>query len=171
MKWLIGKTTLRNGDSELAGLEPGQRVGVLNIGVRMSATVAADSFNVQEGDIALSRGSSGHVGLPRMLPESDYCELLNPTFSLSPLFVRAKLAIQQSCITTRLLENVATEFTSLLRLSALILEVFRHSLETLTEFYDLRVLNIVKGSSLHNLAIAQVQESALWHRSRVRPPV
>jgi hypothetical protein len=54
------KTTLRDGDSELAGLQPGQRVGVLINGVRMSATVAAGSFNVQEGDIALSPGSSGH---------------------------------------------------------------------------------------------------------------
>jgi hypothetical protein len=54
------KTTLRDGDSTLTNLKPGQRVGVEINGVEMTATVAAGSFNVQEGDIALAPGSSGH---------------------------------------------------------------------------------------------------------------
>lgn len=54
------KTTLREGAEVLANLKPGQRVGVRINGVEMTATVAAGSFNVQEGDIALAPGSSGH---------------------------------------------------------------------------------------------------------------
>lgn len=54
------KTTLRDGAPTLSALKPGQRVGVLINGVEMTATVAAGSFNVQEGDIALAPGSSGH---------------------------------------------------------------------------------------------------------------
>jgi hypothetical protein len=54
------KTTLREGDSALANLNPGQRVSVEINGVEMTATVAAGSFNVKEGDIALAPGSSGH---------------------------------------------------------------------------------------------------------------
>jgi hypothetical protein len=54
------KTTLREGDAELAELKPGQRVSVIINDVEMAATVAAGSFNVQEGDIALAPGSSGH---------------------------------------------------------------------------------------------------------------
>jgi hypothetical protein len=54
------KTTIREGAAVLNELRPGQRVGVLINGVEMTATVAAGSFNVQEGDIALAPGSSGH---------------------------------------------------------------------------------------------------------------
>lgn len=54
------KTTLREGDAVLQNLRPGQRVGVEINGVEMTATVASGSFNVQEGDIALAPGSSGH---------------------------------------------------------------------------------------------------------------
>jgi hypothetical protein len=55
------KTTLREGDAALAELTPGQRVTVEINGVEMTATVAAGSFNVKEGDIALAPGSSGHA--------------------------------------------------------------------------------------------------------------
>lgn len=54
------KTTIRDGDAELANLEPGQRVMISVNDVKMTATVASGSFNVQEGDIAFSPGSSGH---------------------------------------------------------------------------------------------------------------
>ena len=54
------KTTIREGDSLLATLTPGQRVSITINDVEMSATVAAGSFNVQEGDIAFAPGSSGH---------------------------------------------------------------------------------------------------------------
>jgi hypothetical protein len=54
------KTTMRDGAVELKGLEPGQRVMVSINDVEMAVTVASGSFNVQEGDIALSPGSSGH---------------------------------------------------------------------------------------------------------------
>jgi hypothetical protein len=54
------KTTIREGDSELDNLNPGQRVTVTINDVQMSATVASGSFNVQEGEIAFSPGSSGH---------------------------------------------------------------------------------------------------------------
>jgi S-adenosylmethionine hydrolase len=54
------KTTLRDGDPLIANLEPGQRVRIAINDVEMAATVAAGSFNVQEGDIAFSPGSSGH---------------------------------------------------------------------------------------------------------------
>ena len=55
------KTTLRDGAEELSGLRPGQRVLVSINDVEMAVTVASGSFNVQEGDIALSPGSSGHA--------------------------------------------------------------------------------------------------------------
>ena len=54
------KTTIREGDAEIGNLKPGQRVSILINDVEMAATVAAGSFNVQEGDIAFSPGSSGH---------------------------------------------------------------------------------------------------------------
>jgi hypothetical protein len=54
------KSTLRDGDPEVAALKPGQRVLVTINDVEMAATVAAGSFNVQEGDIAFAPGSSGH---------------------------------------------------------------------------------------------------------------
>jgi hypothetical protein len=54
------KTTLREGDEELRDLRPGQRVSVTINDVEMAVTVASGSFNVQEGDIALAPGSSGH---------------------------------------------------------------------------------------------------------------
>lgn len=55
------KTTIRDGDPILTTLKPGQRVSVVINDVEMAATVAAGSFNVQEGDIAFSPGSSGHT--------------------------------------------------------------------------------------------------------------
>jgi hypothetical protein len=54
------KTTIRDGDPVLLKLEPGQRIRVVINDVEMAATVAAGSFNVHEGDIAFSPGSSGH---------------------------------------------------------------------------------------------------------------
>lgn len=54
------KTTYREGDLELANLKPGQRVAVSINGIKISVTVASGSFNVQDGDIAFSPGSSGH---------------------------------------------------------------------------------------------------------------
>lgn len=57
------KTTIREGDPELQslGLAPGQRIIITINDVKMAATVASGSFNVQEGDIAFSPGSSGHT--------------------------------------------------------------------------------------------------------------
>lgn len=54
------KTTMREGDLEVAELEPGQRLTAVINDVEMSVTVAAGSFNVKEGDIAFAPGSSGH---------------------------------------------------------------------------------------------------------------
>jgi hypothetical protein len=54
------KTTIREGNPLLPSLKPGQRVSITINDVEMAATVAAGSFNVQEGDIAFSPGSSGH---------------------------------------------------------------------------------------------------------------
>lgn len=54
------KTTIRHGDPEVTGLAAGQRITIEIGGVQMTATVAAGSFNVQEGDIAFAPGSSGH---------------------------------------------------------------------------------------------------------------
>lgn len=54
------KTTFRDGDKEVSALRPGARMNVTVNGVTMTATVAAGSFNVQEGDIAFAPGSSGH---------------------------------------------------------------------------------------------------------------
>lgn len=54
------KTTIRDGDPEVKDLKPGQRVNLVVNDVELAATVAAGSFNVQEGDIAFSPGSSGH---------------------------------------------------------------------------------------------------------------
>jgi|LakMenEpi03Aug12_release.lakeMendotaPanAssembly.Ray.scaffolds.fasta_scaffold534785_1 hypothetical protein len=54
------KTTIRDGDPEVANLAPGQRVTISIHDVEVAVTVAAGSFNVQEGDIALAPGSSGH---------------------------------------------------------------------------------------------------------------
>jgi hypothetical protein len=53
------KTTIRDGDDALKDIEPGQRVSIEINGVTMSATASTGSFNVQEGDIAFSPGSSG----------------------------------------------------------------------------------------------------------------
>jgi hypothetical protein len=53
------KTTIRDGDDVLKDIEPGQRVSIEINGVTMSATASTGSFNVQEGDIAFSPGSSG----------------------------------------------------------------------------------------------------------------
>lgn len=54
------KTTIRNSAEMVAGLTAGERVTIEIGGVKMTATVAAGSFNVQEGDIAFAPGSSGH---------------------------------------------------------------------------------------------------------------
>jgi hypothetical protein len=53
------KTTIRDGDEILKNIVAGQRVSIEIDGVTMSATASAGSFNVQEGDIAFSPGSSG----------------------------------------------------------------------------------------------------------------
>lgn len=53
------KTTVREGDSALEKLEPGQRIAIRINGVRRSARVAGGSFQVEEGDIAFAPGSSG----------------------------------------------------------------------------------------------------------------
>lgn len=54
------KTSFRDGDRKLARLRPGQRIFARINDVRFAVTVAAGSFNVREGDIAFSLGSSGH---------------------------------------------------------------------------------------------------------------
>ncbi len=54
------KTTIRNGDDEVSKLTSGQKVKLAINGVVRAATVASGSFNVDEGDIAFSPGSSGH---------------------------------------------------------------------------------------------------------------
>lgn len=53
------KTTIRDGDDVLKDIVAGQRVSLEINGVAMSATASTGSFNVQEGDIAFSPGSSG----------------------------------------------------------------------------------------------------------------
>lgn len=53
------KTTIRDGDHLLSLYKPEQKIEVEINGVTMSATVTTGSFNVQEGDIAFSPGSSG----------------------------------------------------------------------------------------------------------------
>jgi len=55
------KTTFRDGDPFLASLKPGQRLRVTIGGIIRTATVAAGSFNVMEGDLAFAPGSSGHT--------------------------------------------------------------------------------------------------------------
>lgn len=54
------KTSIRTGDHCLAGLKPGDRLKVRIGTVLRTATVATGSFNVMEGDLAFSPGSSGH---------------------------------------------------------------------------------------------------------------
>lgn len=54
------KTTIRTGDSRVATLAPGARIKVTIGNHTSTATVATGSFNVLEGDLALSPGSSGH---------------------------------------------------------------------------------------------------------------
>lgn len=54
------KTSFRDGDKLLSKLKAGQRIFARINEVRFAVTVAAGSFNVREGDIAFSRGSSGH---------------------------------------------------------------------------------------------------------------
>lgn len=53
------KTTIRDGHPLLGTLSPGQRIKVTIGGIIRTATVAAGSFNVMEGDLAFSPGSSG----------------------------------------------------------------------------------------------------------------
>lgn len=54
------KTTIRAGDPCIVNLKPGDRVKVRIGTVLRTATVATGSFNVLEGDLAFSPGSSGH---------------------------------------------------------------------------------------------------------------
>lgn len=54
------KTTFRTGDPQVSHLRPGQRLKAEINGVERTVTVATGSFNVEEGDIAFSPGSSGH---------------------------------------------------------------------------------------------------------------
>jgi hypothetical protein len=54
------KTSFREGERRLKNLKPGQRIFARINEVRFAMTVASGSFNVREGDIAFSRGSSGH---------------------------------------------------------------------------------------------------------------
>ncbi|MDZ4785739.1 MAG: hypothetical protein SGJ02_06660 [bacterium] len=54
------KTTYRDGDAILKDLKAGQKVKVSINGVVRVATVASGSFNIDEGDLAFSPGSSGH---------------------------------------------------------------------------------------------------------------
>ena len=55
------KTTFREGDAVLSKLVPGQRLKVTIGALIRTATVASGSFNVMEGDLAFSPGSSGHA--------------------------------------------------------------------------------------------------------------
>jgi len=54
------KTTIRDGDPLVRDLVPGQRVHATIQGIERTLTVAAGSFNVEEGDIAFAPGSSGY---------------------------------------------------------------------------------------------------------------
>lgn len=54
------KTTMRAGDSKLENFVPGTRLKIEIAGHVRTATVATGSFNVMEGDLAFSPGSSGH---------------------------------------------------------------------------------------------------------------
>lgn len=54
------KTTYRDGDPLLDALKAGERVHARINGIERTLTVASGSFNVDEGDIAFSPGSSGH---------------------------------------------------------------------------------------------------------------
>ena len=54
------KTTIRDGDELIQKITSGQRLSIEINGVTMLATASTGSFNVQEGDIAFSPGSSGH---------------------------------------------------------------------------------------------------------------
>lgn len=54
------KTTIRDGDPLVRNLVPGQRVHATIQGIERTLTVAAGSFNVEEGDIAFAPGSSGY---------------------------------------------------------------------------------------------------------------
>jgi hypothetical protein len=55
------KTTFREGNETLSGLQPGQRIKVTIGALIRTATVASGSFNVMEGDLAFAPGSSGHA--------------------------------------------------------------------------------------------------------------
>ncbi len=54
------KTTMRAGDAKLESYTPGTRLKVTIGGHVSTATVATGSFNIMEGDLAFSPGSSGH---------------------------------------------------------------------------------------------------------------
>lgn len=54
------KTSFRDRDKLVHALKPGQRIFARINEVRFAVTVATGSFNVREGDIAFSPGSSGH---------------------------------------------------------------------------------------------------------------
>lgn len=53
------KTTFRDGDPELEGLKPGQRLDLMINGIQRTVTVQTGSFHVRQGDIAFAPGSSG----------------------------------------------------------------------------------------------------------------
>ena len=56
------KTTIRTGDKIVSSLKEGMRVRIKIGYVIRGATVATGSFNVMEGDLAFTPGSSGHNG-------------------------------------------------------------------------------------------------------------
>jgi len=53
------KTTIRDGDDIVSQIKAGQRLSITINDVTMLATASTGSFNVQEGDISFSPGSSG----------------------------------------------------------------------------------------------------------------
>lgn len=53
------KTTIRDGDEITSQIKAGQRLSITINDVTMLATASTGSFNVQEGDISFSPGSSG----------------------------------------------------------------------------------------------------------------
>lgn len=55
------KTTFRSRDANIESLKPGDRLRVIVNNTIRTATVATGSFNVMEGDLAFSPGSSGHT--------------------------------------------------------------------------------------------------------------
>lgn len=54
------KTTVREGDAATLDLHEGEKLQITINGITRPAIVARGSFNVQEGELALAPGSSGH---------------------------------------------------------------------------------------------------------------